>query len=484
MVTRGGRRNTVILRMSGMKFAGRESAAALVTALFAAIVFATISKHEPWADEAQSWLLARDNPLPDLLFRALRYEGSPGLWHLINWVASHAGLPYASINWIAGAFATGGIYLLMRLAPFPLLLRVLLPFTFFLSYQYAVIARNYVLAPALCFGIAWVIRERPEKYLLLAVLGGLLANVSSHGFLVAVCFLAAFAWIHRRKIDWRRAVPGVVLFAGFCLLAAWSARPAPDFGFVTVQAASLPRAGGGRVFHKLWRALEVLTLPFAGSVWAGLAALGLICWAGRRNLLYLLPVPVLLVFFATVYVAPWHTGMMFVAAVAGLWIVWPARMPKLVTAGLCLMALAQIPWTWHAVRADWREPYDGSLAAARYLREARGRIFGYGPYSAAVSAYFPGQIFANQASSYWVWSKGNRVDLEVARIGQEKPDLIVICGVEPQDPADALAGVERAAAAAGYAPVRAFRGRAPMRDGYREGNLYRVWARQGAAALY
>src|ERR1700749_1246002 len=61
--------------------------AALVS--YSAAVLFAVRHHEKWADEAQSWLLARDLSLKTLWLRELRYEGSPGLWHTILWVAQH-----------------------------------------------------------------------------------------------------------------------------------------------------------------------------------------------------------------------------------------------------------------------------------------------------------------------------------------------------------------------------------------------------------
>src|SRR5260370_42011190 len=43
----------------------------------------TVPWHEPWNDEAQAWLLARDLSLPQLLLHGLRYESHPPLWSLI-----------------------------------------------------------------------------------------------------------------------------------------------------------------------------------------------------------------------------------------------------------------------------------------------------------------------------------------------------------------------------------------------------------------
>ena len=35
--------------------------------------------HEPWFDEAQAWVIARDNSLKDILFFIPHYEGHPPL---------------------------------------------------------------------------------------------------------------------------------------------------------------------------------------------------------------------------------------------------------------------------------------------------------------------------------------------------------------------------------------------------------------------
>ena len=62
----------------------------------AALLF-TIFHHEPWRDEAQAWLIARDIPLFSL-FNQMQYEGSPALWHIIIMPFAKLGFPYITIN--------------------------------------------------------------------------------------------------------------------------------------------------------------------------------------------------------------------------------------------------------------------------------------------------------------------------------------------------------------------------------------------------
>src|SRR6201999_4675224 len=63
--------------------------------------------------------------------------------------------------------------------------RYALPFTYFLAYQYAAVARSYILFAPILFVIAWLWPRRREHPFLLPLLFGLLANISLHGFAMA-----------------------------------------------------------------------------------------------------------------------------------------------------------------------------------------------------------------------------------------------------------------------------------------------------------
>src|ERR1035441_1577170 len=163
-----------------------------VLGVWIAVVAFTISYHEKWADEAQAWLIARDLDLRTIWFHELRYEGSPGLWHTILWVAQHVfHAKYGAISYIGMAGATAGVALLIFKAPFPRIVRWPLAFTYFMVYQYAVIARPYTLLPLLAFGAAILFKDirHPERMTVVLVL---LANLSVHGTILAGCFGLAY----------------------------------------------------------------------------------------------------------------------------------------------------------------------------------------------------------------------------------------------------------------------------------------------------
>src|SRR6516162_6527953 len=104
--------------------------AALQLGAYGTVVALAIYRHEPWADEAQSWLLARDSSLLQLWTNRLHYEGTPGLWQTLLFVLTRFRLPYTLMNIVSGLLGCAGVWVLIRRSPFPAALRVLLPFTF------------------------------------------------------------------------------------------------------------------------------------------------------------------------------------------------------------------------------------------------------------------------------------------------------------------------------------------------------------------
>src|ERR1700683_344954 len=100
---------------------------ALFAGAYAVLVAFTIHLHEPWADEAQSWLLARDASLPQLWGHLLHYEGTPGLWQTVLHTLIRLGLPYSAYSFVSASLGLAAVVLMLRYAPLPLYIRLLLP---------------------------------------------------------------------------------------------------------------------------------------------------------------------------------------------------------------------------------------------------------------------------------------------------------------------------------------------------------------------
>src|SRR5688572_21418326 len=131
-----------------------------------------MSKHEIWLDEAHHWLLAKDSDSFGELFRNMQYEGHPPLWNILLFGVSRVTDSFVGMQILHLLFAGGTVFLILRYAPLPFWVKVLLPFTYFFGFEYAIIARNY--APAVFFIIlacAWSQDVQRNVYRIALVLG-------------------------------------------------------------------------------------------------------------------------------------------------------------------------------------------------------------------------------------------------------------------------------------------------------------------------
>jgi len=200
--------------------------------LWVLLTGALLIHHEPWRDEADAWLMARDATVGEVL-RIAGHSGTPGLWYFLQMPFAKAGAGYATQGLLNLALMAGAALLFLTRAPVPLVAKVLVLFGFHLSFEYPVVARNYSLGIALAFGLAALDARRNASSLLYGALLGALANVSAHFLVLAAAFGLAWAWEFRPGRGRLANAPWmglVVAFAG-CLASALQLRPRPDGQF-------------------------------------------------------------------------------------------------------------------------------------------------------------------------------------------------------------------------------------------------------------
>ncbi len=441
---------------------------AVVFAIYVALVAWTVAHHIPWADEAQAWLMARDASLREIFGTDLHYEGSPGLWHFWLWILCRMHVSFAAMHWISAIIPVAGIWVFLRFSPFPTILRVTLPFSFYLLYQYAVIARSYVGVPLLVF-VAATLFARPARNLLsLAIVLGLLANLCPQGFCISLGFavMLAVRLFRVRGQDAQLPVAGRLALAGavlgsFWLFAILTASPTrdnrfmPDWDPVYVQQHGSERrqavvawralaSEADAVHFQGYNRLKRLEYQFTNAITIGLSnswlvsflfvcALVAFLWS-RRNLVDLLPWILLQALFYYVAGHAWHLGNLFIAILGILWIGWPAKDDRSDTAwrailSLLLLAIVveQCFWSARALRAEATGKYSGDRDAAEFLANHidGNTVAGFGYHSVGVLAWFPSNIFANQPKeAFWHWKSGNYVDDRVGEALAMHPDYI------------------------------------------------------------
>jgi len=392
----------------------------IVFACWVTLVSIILRRHEPWADEAQAWLIARDLNLSSIWFHELRYEGTPGLWHTTLWFVQHLlHAPYSALGITGMLCAAAGVVFILWRAPFLRPLRYMLIFSYFLVYQYAVVARSYNLLPLFLFMAAYFYsdRSRPIRMCITLIF---LSSVAVHGMLLALALGCCYLLELRR--DWptlsrdcrRQYMACVVLMGMWFLFLFFILRPTPDVAEFAQSANPLKP-------HQLTFGVKlgwVITFAFFDQIALSVAFLlfaGFWCYHQKKLLPYVLCVGMMTFFFAAVHGRPHHHGTVFLAAVAGIWIAWPtvgiegtSATGRLLNYAMlaCLAVLFSVN-IWDAMGAmknDYSYPYSGSFDAARFLQAVRTEnttVFGYNYGMSAVQAYFNHNILANVPTTYF-----------------------------------------------------------------------------------
>ncbi len=306
--------------------------------------------HEPWFDEAQAWAIARSGTIKEILFEIPHYEGHPPLWHLILAPFAKLGAPYElSLAAVNIFFMTLAVAVLLFKSPFPKLIRCLLPFNFFLFYQYGVVSRPYCILVLAIFLAAVCYKNRnehPVKYLLCLAL---MCAVHSYGIIIAGCL--CIVWLIEIFTEYKKSGKLADILKDrrcwlmFCLLI---------FAML-VMAAIVPDENvylGGKMSSETEKKFDFSCINilfcfviFSDSIitsffnYAGVpseiasqipvivvsillvALFVTITYRNKKLLTFLLPYGVLSIFGSFVYISPHHIGVITAFVIFVLWII-------------------------------------------------------------------------------------------------------------------------------------------------------------------
>ena len=389
----------------------------LTAILYSLIVFATAWRHEPWADEAQAWLLARDATFLELWTKLLHYEGSPGLWHTLLMALNHLGLPYRSEGIASGFLGLVAAGLIFWRAPFPLAVRLLLPFSYFLAFQYVVVARSYSLLPVLLFSCVLLYPTAEKRLIPFLGLLALLACVSVHGLILSAALLTsldlkvASRWKQQSPAAQRRILLATLAYVALVAIFAALAWPANDVAFPAQPEFSWNRIHGSFTMF--------LEQGFTGNQYLTLGILAAsvpFLYRGGGLVMFTLSALALISFGGIIYSQVWHTGTLFLAWLGALWIsAANTKVTRSALAALLVITGIQCGWTVKSSVYDWQNPYSGSKEVAAYLKTsgiASKPLLAFGYSCTAIQPYFKQNIFANYADrkAFWDWSTRNPVN--------------------------------------------------------------------------
>ena len=341
----------------------RTLALLLAFVLYIAIIAIVMCFHEPWFDEAQSWLIARDSSLTDIISVRPHYEGHPPFWNLLLAIAAKNSVPYEfgikGIQLVCASLL--GAWLIFK-SPFKSassLATFLIPFTYFACFQYGVTSRPYAL---LCLSLLvaahyWNSADsKTSSAWKLAISLMFMCLLSVYGIAFAAGFTIAWIWrvfskninktlnfssiLHAikatiasnlaRLISWGL----IAIFGAANLALAWPAKNAfatratidgnstiaKCFAFIFVMPSE-------SMFTSFYGDISMRRMPFDFLPITICTIFSLVIWAfaikiaKRRKLLAVLVIPYLVLTIVAVrYFTLHHAGLIFVFLLSVLWI--------------------------------------------------------------------------------------------------------------------------------------------------------------------
>ena len=387
--------------------------------------------HEPWADEAQSWLIARDNNnLIDLL-KAVKYEGTLPTWHLINKAFQLAGLDYDHMFVIPLVFSAIGVILLF-FTDAPLWSKIMLPFSFFVVYQNSVVARQYAMVFPAMMLIVIFYRKRfdvPVRYHLALFL---LAITSSFGVVISCSFMLwDFIIMLKKRFEGPAYKKYLLPFFGtgiVILVMSYLSLPPDDCSTALNKYSLSKNATNALLFNIENIALRYIFLALM---------LALFVYYFRRVLIQALVMTApLIIFMAVVYQREWHMTYLFFLLVSLLMIFRedfkkterPFEKPANVLANIMLIMLLAVQCAAgvYSVYYEHQHAYSPAKEIAEFLRPYAGEgavIDREGFNAIALSPYYDQPLYTNDTcgKAYFIWSYNVPND----KLTKEYPDVFV-----------------------------------------------------------
>lgn len=143
-----------------------------------------------WRDELQTWsIVLESSNLQELLFN-IRYDGFPLLWYLSLWGLSFISTSPLLMQLFHFACSCTTQLIIMTRAPFSGNVRLATVAGYYISFEYCIISRAYVLGVLLVFTFCAFRAWFAERPLMKGFVFGLLANTSVYGAIISLAFAA------------------------------------------------------------------------------------------------------------------------------------------------------------------------------------------------------------------------------------------------------------------------------------------------------
>ena len=381
----------------------RPAFAALPWLAFLAYLLLTayaMAHHELWADELHSWNIAKGSGSYTDLLSNRRYEGHPGGWYTILWIISKYTHQLAFMQGVHWTIALLSVYLILFRSPFPLAIRLLIPFGYYFLFEYTLLSRNYAMGVLLALCICWTLRQKFKyRTAVYYVLLFCLSNIHLLTLLLAASIHVYYLLSYTEQRPTRSALL-LHLFAGVVILfpAAWSILPPSDsemnahFWISRLQDLSpIPTEQAPlRSFFPMpawwephfWNTQFLLTAEEEGVLTphtpllmaALLGGLALLLLARNKKALSLFICNILLSALVSFFIFPLtsarYAGFLFIGFIVALWLYCnesPLTVPG--RTGCLLLLILQLPAGFFALGRDIQRPFSNLYLVNQLAKE-------------------------------------------------------------------------------------------------------------------
>ena len=387
--------------------------------LYSAIQVVLLIHHEPWEDEAHVWLIARDLNIISI-FQQMAYDGTPALWYMLLIPFAKVGLPYISESILHLIIAISAVTVFMLYAPFSRVTKVLFIFSYYMIYEYSIIARSYGLSILLLFLIAALYGKRFERPLLYSFLVFLLFNTNAHSVFIASSLTILFAWEF-----FRNKVPGgigkisifVMLMGGLLsFLQLLPRSDSIDYNRISGSAYLAPFVAIANAFFPWHSAffvqgqLRLITISLAIAIFFII----ILSLYKKTAVLFVMLLSFSGLFYIFVFVYPGslrHHGFILMIFLFALWIstyyrdshgklvriISNTNLPKISIAAINICLALSLPYSLEMGYIEYKYLFSGSKEMADFIK--KNNLDTYiviahpTPQTAALLPYLPGKKF-------------------------------------------------------------------------------------------
>lgn len=115
--------------------------------------------HELWSDELHSWNIAKGSGAFTELIAHTRYEGHPPGWYILLWLLSKISHRLILLQLAQWLIAVSVAFIVLFRSPFPLIIKLLIPFGYYFLFEYGILSRNYAGGVLLAFLLCRLLRK-------------------------------------------------------------------------------------------------------------------------------------------------------------------------------------------------------------------------------------------------------------------------------------------------------------------------------------